>query len=141
MSRRLGAAAVITDDRRRVLLVRHTYGERNWELPGGVGNDGESADVTVVREVREETGLEVAAERLTGIYWEPAADMHHFVFVCRRTMRTEARPDMAENDEVRWCDRIALPRPISDFTVRRIDDALDGKPADIHEIGPRQWIR
>lgn len=138
---RIGAAAVITDGHGRVLLVRHTYGERNWELPGGVGDDGESADATVVREVREETGLEVAAERLTGIYWEPAADMHHFVFVCRPTMRVDPRPDMNENDEVRWCDRIALPRPISDFTARRIDDALDGKPAQIHEIGPRQWIR
>lgn len=139
--RRAGAAAVITDDRGRVLLVRHTYGELNWEIPGGLGEPGESADATAVREVREETGLDVAAERLTGIYFEAAADMHHFVFRCRATAGTEPRPSSDEISEVRWCERAALPRPISDFTVRRIDDALDGAPAAIHAVGPRTWLR
>lgn len=137
----IGAAAVITDDRGRVLLVHHTYGELNWEIPGGLGEPNESADATAVREVREETGLDVAAERLAGVYYEPGRDFHHFVFVCRRTLRNEPQPSSPEISEVRWCDRTALPRPISDFTVRRIDDALDGQPAAVHEIGPRKWIR
>ena len=132
---------MIADARGRVLLVRHTYGERNWEIPGGNGEDGESAAGTAVREVREETGLDIAAERLTGVYWEPASDMHHFVFAGRLTLPREPRPSSEEIGEVRWCDRVALPRPISDFTIRRIDDALDGRPAAMHEIGPRQWIR
>lgn len=138
---RIGAAAVITDERGWILLVRHTYGEFNWEIPGGLGEASESADETAVREVREETGLDVAAERLACVYWERAADMHHFVFACRRTQRTEPRPSSSEISEVRWCDRTALPRPISDFTIRRIDDALDGKTAELHEIGERTWLR
>src|SRR6266550_908332 len=32
----IGAASVISDATGRVLLVHHTYGERNWEIPGGV---------------------------------------------------------------------------------------------------------
>jgi 8-oxo-dGTP diphosphatase len=131
----------VTDERGRILLVHHTYGELNWELPGGAGEPGESADETAVREVREETGLEVAAGRLTGVYWDRAADMHHFVFASRRTMRTEPRPSSPEVSEVRWCDRTALPRPISDFTVMRIDDALDEKVVEVKEIGERKWIR
>lgn len=138
---RIGAAAIITDERGRVLLVRHTYGELNWELPGGGGEPGESAEETAAREVREETGIEVVPERLTGIYWERAADMHHFVFACQRIMGTDPRPSSAEVSEVRWCDRKALPRPISDFTVRRIGDAADEGFMHIQEIGARKWIR
>lgn len=137
----IAAAAVIVDERHRVLLVRHSYGELNWEIPGGAGEPGESADATAVREVREETGLEVAAERLTGVYFEPAAKCHHFVFACRPTTRVEPRPTSPEITDLRWCDRAALPRPISDFTVRRIDDALDGAGAALHVIAPRRWLR
>ena len=77
----LGAATVIVDDRHRVLLVKHSYGERNWELPGGGGEARESVEETARREAREEVGLELGEVRLTGVYWEPSVDMHHFVFL------------------------------------------------------------
>jgi len=49
----LGAATVVVDDRHRVPLVKHAYGERNWELPGGRGQAGEirggdRASITVI---------------------------------------------------------------------------------------------
>ena len=80
--RRVGAAAVVLDDHDRVLLVRHTYGRFNWELPGGASEPRESFAQTALRELREETSLEAVAERLTGIYYEPETDAHHFVFRC-----------------------------------------------------------
>jgi len=51
-------------------LVRHTYGRKNWELPGGVVEQGESPMDGAVRAVQEETGLFVAPTQLTGIYYE-----------------------------------------------------------------------
>jgi 8-oxo-dGTP pyrophosphatase MutT (NUDIX family) len=62
----LGSAAVIPDDQGRVLLVKHSYGRLNWEIPGGLAELHESATENALREVREETGLEVEAQRLTG---------------------------------------------------------------------------
>ena len=94
-----------------------------------------------MREVREETGLDVVAERLTGVYYEPTVRCHHFVFACRATVEREAIPSSPEITDVRWCERSALPRPISDFTVQRITDAVDGRPAELHEIAPRRWLR
>jgi len=122
-------------------VVRHSYGELNWEIPGGAGEVGESAADAAVREVREETGLEVTAERMTGVYYEPATRCHHFVFACRSLGTREPLPSSPEITEVRWCAVLDLPRPISDFTVRRINDALAGAEARLHVIGPRVWLR
>src|SRR6266850_1794640 len=93
------------------------------------------------KNVREETGLQVTAERLSGVYFERATLCHHFVFVCRASTAGEARPSSPEITDVRWCQRDALPRPISDFTVRRIEDAVGGAAARLQEIAPRTWLR
>jgi len=52
-----GVAAVIHDDDDRVLLLRTTEG--GWSLPAGAIDPGESPREAVVRETREESGLEV----------------------------------------------------------------------------------
>jgi 8-oxo-dGTP pyrophosphatase MutT (NUDIX family) len=139
---RMGAAAVIVDEGGRVLLVKHTYGRRNWELPGGQTEPGESAEETALREVREETGLRVRAGRLAGVYYEPDTDMHHFVFVCRPLDDSATlRPDRVEISECRYWGQDALPRPISDFTIRRIHDAMsEVSVTSILAVPPRQWF-
>src|SRR5215213_9012902 len=61
-----GASAIITDDQGRILLQRRSDNAR-WALPGGAMDIGE----TIVREVREETGLEVKPEDIVGVYSDP----------------------------------------------------------------------
>jgi ADP-ribose pyrophosphatase YjhB (NUDIX family) len=57
----VGVGAVILDASARVLLVKrlHPPLEGQWSLPGGLVELGESLAEAVVREVREETGLDV----------------------------------------------------------------------------------
>ncbi|RCX21333.1 ADP-ribose pyrophosphatase YjhB (NUDIX family) [Fontibacillus phaseoli] len=137
----VGAAAVITDSNGRVLLVKHNYGKYNWELPGGLSELNESAENTAKREVLEETGLEVAVERLTGVYYEPTYDMHHFVFTCKLAENQPPQPDEVEVTECKYWSLTDLPRPISDFTIARIQDALNTDVNRLfHVIGPRQWF-
>jgi 8-oxo-dGTP diphosphatase len=136
----LGAATVVVDDSSRVLLVKHSYGELNWELPGGAGESGESGEETARREVLEEVGIELETMRLVGVYWDPQVDAHHFVFRSR-TRGTPRVTDQKEITEVGWFSSDALPRPMSDFTVRRITDAIAGGPAGVWTIGPRVWLR
>jgi 8-oxo-dGTP diphosphatase len=51
------------------------------------------------------------------------------------------RADLTEVSECRYWPRYALPRPISDFTVRRIKDAVAGvKPGLPSRVGPRVWL-
>lgn len=139
---RLGAAAVIFEGAVRVLLVRHSYGLRNWELPGGGRKPHESVDAAVRREVREETGLEVAVERISGIYYEPETDQHHFAFVCTQVNEATPRASSPEILECGYWPLDALPKPISDFTTRRINDARSTPHViAVTPIGRRRWIR
>ena len=133
----LGAASVIVDDKGRVLLVKHSYGELNWELPGGGGEAGESVEEAARREAREEIGVELEVDRLTGVYWEPAIRAHHFVFRARAI----GTPRVADPAEIGWFSPDDLPRPFSDFTMRRIADGLTDQPIRVHQVGPRVWLR
>ena len=62
--------AIVTDDQGRVLLIHKTDNDL-WALPGGGHEIGEFIADTVVREVQEETGYDVAVERVTGLYTNP----------------------------------------------------------------------
>jgi 8-oxo-dGTP diphosphatase len=124
-----------------VLLVHHTYGRLNWELPGGASEEGEPVVETALRELREETGLAARAERLTGVYYEVDTDAHHFVFFCRLDGDEEPEPTSSEISECAYWPLVSLPRPISDFTVRRIEDALAESPQQLPvSIPARSWL-
>jgi len=58
-------AAVLRDAHGRVLIQRSRHG--TWSLPAGAIEPGESPARAVVREVYEETGLQVRAERVLGV--------------------------------------------------------------------------
>ncbi|MFB6179414.1 MAG: NUDIX hydrolase [Halorientalis sp.] len=72
--------AIVTDDAGRVLLVRE---DGQWLAPGGKVEPGETHSEAVVREVREETGVEVVVDDLvavTEVRFETAADSATFQF-------------------------------------------------------------
>ncbi|MFD5562921.1 NUDIX domain-containing protein [Kitasatospora griseola] len=62
----VGVTGIVRDDEGRVLLLKHRLWPegRQWGLPSGYANKGESFEETVVREVREETGLTVEVGEL-----------------------------------------------------------------------------
>lgn len=66
----VAASAVVTDDEGRVLLQRRRDNDL-WALPGGGMEMTDSLPGTAVREVKEETGLDVEITGLVGTYTDP----------------------------------------------------------------------
>jgi 8-oxo-dGTP diphosphatase len=107
----IGVGAVIVD-RGRVLLVRRgTEPLRgHWSLPGGLVEVGEALTAALVREVREETGLVVAAveliELLDRIHREGDRVRYHYViadYLCEVVGGSlQAASDASD---VRWVER------------------------------------
>ncbi|MGN6331825.1 MAG: NUDIX hydrolase [Motilibacteraceae bacterium] len=62
--------AVVTDEQGRLLLV-HKTDNNLWALPGGGVDVGESVSQAAVREVKEETGIDVEVTGLVGLYTDP----------------------------------------------------------------------
>ena len=132
------AAGIVRDGAGRVLLIRRGDG-RGWSLPGGVMEPGESIVACLVREVWEETGLEVEPLRLVGVYSDPTAlhfaypngDRVHFVsttFECR-AVGGALRADGEESLEVVYFAPEALPQGVVCDHAQRIADALSGQEA------------
>jgi 8-oxo-dGTP diphosphatase len=68
--------AIVHDQHGRLLLVRRANppAQGQWSIPGGRVEPGEDDRTAVVREVAEETGLQVVAERLVGSVRRPGLD-------------------------------------------------------------------
>ena len=77
----IGAFAIIFNDEQKVLLC-HRRDYDLWNLPGGQVEVGESPWDAVLREAKEETGLEVEISRLAGIYFKPKENEIVFSFLC-----------------------------------------------------------
>ena len=57
-------AVIFNGDEKLLMIERHRDGEHYFVLPGGHVNAGETPELAAVREVREETGLEVSIDKL-----------------------------------------------------------------------------
>lgn len=118
------------DDGVRLLLTRRSD-TGLWCLPGGVMEPGESVTEAIVREVHEETGLDVCVERLVGVYSDPDllatyADgvKQQPVVLCFECTVVRGSPRVsAETTEIGWFAPDALPEIVEQHR-QRIADAL-----------------
>ncbi|MEC0304238.1 NUDIX domain-containing protein [Terribacillus saccharophilus] len=62
-------SAVIRNEQQILLQQRSDNGK--WALPGGNVDCGESVLEAIKREIREETGLEIIVDRISGVYSDP----------------------------------------------------------------------
>lgn len=81
-----GVRAIVFDDSGKMLLVKqHHEGKDIWMVPGGGIEDGENAAQAAVREVKEETGLDIEAGPLIWHVEEVSQRGQRFVnfFLCK----------------------------------------------------------
>ena len=119
----VSVAAAVVNSAGEVLVVRRRDNGR-WEPPGGVLELDEDIHQGLRREVREETGLDIEIDRLTGVYKNMVLNVVALVFRCRvgggvLTVNEEAT-------DFRWLSAGQVPRHTAEVFAVRLLDALDG---------------
>ncbi len=126
----LAAFAVIFDEDNRVLLC-HRRDMDMWNLPGGGVECRELPTDAVVRETREETGLDVRVERLVEVVGKSYRDELVFVFVCRVVGGQLTKTD--ESDGCGYFSPDCLPPNTLSAHTTRIAHALKHNPPIFYE--------
>ena len=141
---------LLRDPEGRVLMCHLTY-KRDWDLPGGVVEVGESPQLAVAREVREELGLALAPGELLLTDWLPPwggwDDAICLVFDGGTHDASILDAVVREEREIRstrFCHLDEVRDRCADFTARRVEAALahvDGAAAAYSESGRRDSER
>jgi len=130
----LGVRGIVVDAEGRVLLVRHTY-TPGWHFPGGGVEKGETAVLSMQRELKEEAGIEAApgAIRLLSVHANHSFFPNDLVLVYRIDAWTQgAATSQGEIAEVRFVDPLMPPEDVSPGTRRRLDEIFAGADTSEH---------
>lgn len=122
---------MLFDEAGDLLLIRNSYGDRNFFLlPGGGIRRGESAAQAAAREVREELGLEISNVEPVATYTSVAEGKRDTIHLFQATANDEPKVDGWEVVEARFFPIDALPEQVSPATRRRIDELTGRRPRD-----------
>jgi 8-oxo-dGTP diphosphatase len=106
-----GIIKIFNPDFQGIVLIKRKNPPLGYALPGGFVDYGEKVEDALIREMKEETNLDVKIEKLLGIYSNPKRDprMHtaSAVFVCRAEDLPKAGDDAKETmliklEEIPW---------------------------------------
>ena len=97
---------VLMDRQGRYLACRRPQGKHLgglWEFPGGKVDPGEAPETALVRELREELGIDVTTgAALTAVVWRyDRGEIRLLPYFC--TMPDDQTPRAIEHEELLWC--------------------------------------
>lgn len=120
----VSVAAVVTNERREVLLLDHVLRPvSNWGIPGGFVNAGEQPDKAISRELREETGLELKNVSMVRV----RTHNRHVEILFRAEATGEARATSREINRAAWFPAADIPAELSRNQKSDIRELLEGE--------------
>jgi len=126
MTNSVGVNVAIVKNYQVLLIQREDF--EVWCLPGGNSEAGESLAETAIREVREETGLEISLQRLVGVYSEPRwfyRGLHGAAFTAQ-VIWGNLKFQLEEVVDVRFFRIDELPEEMIFGNKQQIFDAING---------------
>lgn len=134
----LTVLCLITDGDRILLQNRTKNDWQGYTLPGGHVEPGESFVDAVVREMKEETGLDIKDPRLAGVKQFPIKDGRYVVLLFKATEYSGTVVSSYEG-QMEWIESVSLPqintvddfddlmRVINDPTLTEFQYIVDGE--------------
>lgn len=80
---RFSVHAAIFNDQNEVLLLKQTYTDKRWGLPGGGVEVGETIYQAIARECLVELGVNVEIQAFTGLYYHTEFNSQVGIFRCK----------------------------------------------------------
>lgn len=118
--------AVVVDERRRVLLLKHVFRSGSgWGLPGGFIERGEQPEEAVRRELREEAGVELDKVEIAFVRTSKQPQRVEIMYRCHAREAATARPQSLEIKSATWFGLDALPPELTLDQRRIIERVLN----------------
>ncbi len=89
------------EKKQAILVIKRKYPpfKDTWAIPGGMVNDGETVENALIREMKEETSLDVEPEAILGVYSDPKRDPRgHVISIVFITRWNENQEPQANDD-------------------------------------------
>ena len=128
-----GVAVIILNEENQVLLQKRAD-VGLWGIPSGHIEIGETVSEAAIREVKEETNLEIRIKKLVGVYSDPNSQVFaypngkvvHFITTCFLAEITggELRCNSDESLEIKFFGQQNLPQDLLKMHPRWLEDAL-----------------
>jgi ADP-ribose pyrophosphatase YjhB (NUDIX family) len=105
---RASVAAMIFDEQGKILLFKHTYRKFEWGIPAGGLEYGEQPENAIVREVFEETGMQIKVKKL--LLAESSKEDHNISLIYLCEIVNGAFEESLEISEMKYFDVNDLPK-------------------------------
>ena len=95
--------AIVLNKNNEILLVHHNAG--HWDLPKGHVEEGETEEQTAIREVKEETNIDIIVNknyRYVTNYSPKEGVMKEVVYFLAKNIDNNQKPQLSEVNEVKW---------------------------------------
>lgn len=134
------ATAIIEFPPEKILLIkRRTVPFKGyWALPGGRAEQGEEVEQTIVREVKEETGLDVVMVRKVGEYHEQGVqagveyDYYPACFLVK-VVGGEIEKQQSEIEDIQLFSFDDIPKPLAFVHNQMVNDYLASREAQFEK--------
>lgn len=117
----VSVAGLICNENEEILLIKSPW--RGWEYPGGMVEPGETFQEALIREIKEETGVDVEITGFIGLCKNVEKDIVNIDFSCKYVGGQLVTSN--ESSEVRWVNKKdALEMVTFPLTKKRLEIML-----------------
>ena len=131
MEQEKSCGAIVINKNNKIVLVHHNAG--HWDFPKGHIENGETEEQTAIREVKEETNIDIIINnkyRYTTSYSPKENVMKEVVYFLAQNIDEDKKPQLEEVSEVKW---FTLEEAMNTITYENSKEILNKLKKDIEE--------